>query len=1098
MASYHIRVKVLSRSTGRSGIAAAAYRARTKIHDERQGLTFDYSKKKDLVHSEIMRPDGAPDWMGNRTMLWNKVEAGERRKDAQILREVEVALPRELNREQRITLVREFVKDNYVSKGMVADINLHMDDGNPHAHILLTMRDVTEDGFGQKNRRWNQRSLIFQWRKNWADIQNQHLQRAGYDITVDHRSFIERGIELEPKFRIESSYYNKDRDLDNVQEIKRIMRENGEKIIADPYVALKALSHHKALFKDEDIQIFASTHSDDAQQFQKVCDAIYECDELVTLGVDADDLNKYTTQDLIDAEKAMLSTSKTLSEKSKHKVKDRYIEQAIATRTMNTDQEKAFRNIVQGGDAAAVIGYAGSGKSYTLGAVREAYEAQGYRLMGMALSGIAAEGLQQESGIESSTIHRQMYSWEKGYELPDKKTVIVVDEAGMVGTRQMQKITEYVKNAKAKLVLVGDYDQLQPIEAGGSFRGIVQEIGAATIGKIIRQNIEWHQEATRLLSGGREEVVEALDRYDAKGHIKLTEGLDDAKRQLIDAWKDKIIGAEQGAEKKSIILAYRNDDVRDLNQLAREVWRGEGRLSDEEVRVETAKGKRSFAEGDRILFRKNEYSMGVKNGSLGTIEAIEGDTFVVGLDRGGTVAFDPKDYKSFDHGYAATVHKSQGVTVDNTFVLATRHFDKHATYVALSRHRDDLKVFAGIDPESRRWDTFKDFGHLKMMLSRDGKKELIRDYGVHRAVEVDLSKVYKTGYYEVTVTSDKLKKPWTRTLVVSGKHNTREHRLELRTKAQEFAGQAAKVAGVDKRSMSIKVEKINDDRFVALNEKWKKEKQAKQDARTQNHFLSKTRMAQVKWPPFAKEEQARLLEKYSERYSQMIRFAGKREQVQGEYGGDFNHKGVRVGIIDTGREGHATYTLVPFAEELDAFKGKDVRYNLAARKVFGTLQKQMRMTVTDTVKDRSHTKTVTIEMGNVEDEVAQKKALARAGRRGFGPNSGQLKVSFAELTPEQKMQRQPEQAQEKRAFRILVEVPGTKRPFEKIKLVDRWERPEAIQKSVDRSARKYVSELAFKLRLKPEQVRRFKVDVAEVPFERHMEKTKSRDQGLQL
>jgi ATP-dependent exoDNAse (exonuclease V) alpha subunit len=275
-------------------VAAAAYRARTKIHDERQGITFDYSKKRDLVHSEIMLPEGAASWMGNRKMLWNRVEAGERRKDAQIFREVEVALPRELDREQRVALVREFVRDNFVSKGMVADINLHRDEHNPHAHILLTMRDIDGEGFGQKNRSWNQRALVPQWRKNWADIQNQHLRQAGYDITVDHRSYIDRGIDLEPQIKMGPACHDKDGDLDRVEELKRIMRENGERIIKNPNIALKALSSNKALFTDEDIHDFVRSHSRGNEQFQAACEAIYKSRELVFLGKGAGGHKRYT------------------------------------------------------------------------------------------------------------------------------------------------------------------------------------------------------------------------------------------------------------------------------------------------------------------------------------------------------------------------------------------------------------------------------------------------------------------------------------------------------------------------------------------------------------------------------------------------------------------------------------------------------------------------------------------------------------------------------------------------------------------------------------------------------------------------------------
>lgn len=305
MAIYHMSIKILSRSTGRSGVASAAFRARTRIHDERQGLTFNYSSKADLDYSEIMLPDGAPSWMMDRYKLWNAVEAGEKRKDAQIYREVEAALPLELDRKQRIALVREFVKDKFVSEGMVADINIHQDKGNPHAHIMLTMRYVTAGGFGMKNRSWNQRALIFKWRKGWADIQNRHLRKAGYDITVDHRSYKDRGIDLEPQIKMGPSTYNSDADLEQVKEFKRIKRDNGKRIVEYPSIALKVLSLNSKLFTDEDVQQFAQSHSEGRKQFQAVCDAIYNCSELITLGANSDNLKKYTVRETVKTNDSM-------------------------------------------------------------------------------------------------------------------------------------------------------------------------------------------------------------------------------------------------------------------------------------------------------------------------------------------------------------------------------------------------------------------------------------------------------------------------------------------------------------------------------------------------------------------------------------------------------------------------------------------------------------------------------------------------------------------------------------------------------------------------------------------------------------------------
>ncbi len=148
MAIYHFTAKIISRSQGRSAVAAAAYRSASELHDQRQGQSFDYSDKPHVVHSEIILPEGAPAWMADRSQLWNAVELGEKRKDSQVAREVEFAIPQELSQAEGIALAREFVQREFVARGMVADLNVHWEEDNPHAHVMLTMREVNEQGFG--------------------------------------------------------------------------------------------------------------------------------------------------------------------------------------------------------------------------------------------------------------------------------------------------------------------------------------------------------------------------------------------------------------------------------------------------------------------------------------------------------------------------------------------------------------------------------------------------------------------------------------------------------------------------------------------------------------------------------------------------------------------------------------------------------------------------------------------------------------------------------------------------------------------------------------------------------------------------------------
>ena len=195
MAIYHLRATMISRSQGRSATAAIAYRVAERIEDRRTGLVFDYAARGGVDHTEILAPDHAPDWVRDRSELWNRVEESETRKNSQVAREVRVALPDELTHAQRVALVRDYAQAQFVDRGMVADIALHApgragDERNHHAHILLTTREVDADGFTTKNRDWNKVEVLEGWREAWARDSNAALERAGVEDRVDHRTLV--------------------------------------------------------------------------------------------------------------------------------------------------------------------------------------------------------------------------------------------------------------------------------------------------------------------------------------------------------------------------------------------------------------------------------------------------------------------------------------------------------------------------------------------------------------------------------------------------------------------------------------------------------------------------------------------------------------------------------------------------------------------------------------------------------------------------------------------------------------------------------------------------------------------------------------------
>ncbi|MQU84289.1 Ti-type conjugative transfer relaxase TraA, partial [Sinorhizobium meliloti] len=772
MAIMFVRAQVIGRGAGRSIVSAAAYRHRTRMIDEQAGTSFSYrGGASELVHEELALPDDIPAWLkaaiDGRSVakaseaLWNAVEAHETRADAQLARELIIALPEELTRAENIALVREFVRDNLTSKGMVADWVYHDKDGNPHIHLMTALRPLTEEGFGPKKvpvlgedgeplrvvtpdrpngkivyKLWaGDKETIKAWKIAWAETANRHLALAGHEIRLDGRSYAEQGLDgiaqkhLGPEkaalARKGIAMYFAPADLARRQEM-------ADRLLAEPGLLLKQLGNERSTFDERDIARALHRYVDDPVDFANIRARLMTSDELVLLKpqqVDAETGKAkqpavFTTREMLRLEYAMARSAEVLSRRKGFGVSNaraaaavRSIETADTEKPFRLDPEQvdAVRHVTRDNAIAAVVGLAGAGKSTLLAAARVAWEGEGRRVIGAALAGKAAEGLEDSSGIRSRTLASWEMAWESGREQLQRGDVLVIDEAGMVSSQQMARILKAVEDAGAKAVLVGDAMQLQPIEAGAAFRAITERIGFAELAGVRRQRDAWARDASRLFARGK--VEEGLDAYAQQGRIVETETRAEIVDRIVADWanarRDLLQKSADGEHPgrlrgdELLVLAHTNDDVRKLNEALRNVMIGEGALAGARE-FQTARGLREFAAGDRIIFLENARFVEprarrlgpqyVKNGMLGTVVSTgdrRGDTLLsVRLDSGRDVVISEDSYRNVDHGYAATIHKSQGSTVDRTFVLATGMMDQHLTYVAMTRHRDRADLYA--------------------------------------------------------------------------------------------------------------------------------------------------------------------------------------------------------------------------------------------------------------------------------------------------------------------------------------------------------------------------------------------------------------------
>ena len=737
MAIYHFTTKIVDRKSGRSVIAAAAYRAAARLKEYRTNKSWDFTHKRGVPYTEILAPKGAPDWAFGREQLWNTVDQIEKRKDAQLARDIEIALPIELGATAQVALLRDFAQRHFVAAGMVADCAIHRDNpNNPHAHVLLSMRHLTPNGFSRlKERSWNTRSSLQAWRRGWAEVANEHLAKAGLSTRIDHRTLKAQGLDLIPGRKIGVSLERQQspqlpyRIAERVAEQRAIAAENGSQIITDPNVAIKALTHYQATFTEHDIARFINTRTDGADQFREAYLRVTTSPELVLLGTDDRGRKRHTSREMLEVESTMLYHAELMTLRNGHGVAKHRSTSASLQGDLNSEQRVAFDYLVSPGDLKSLVGIAGSGKTHLLKATCRAWESQGYTVKGAALAGIAADGLTRVAGIDARTLASYDLAWQGGRDRLTSSDVLLVDEAGMVGTRQFARLLEAAYEAKAKIVLTGDPEQLQAIEAGAPFRGIIAESGAVELNEVRRQTLAWHRKATRQLAQG--ETADALAAYDAAGAVIQTPTRDLAKVALIKQWS---ADARTKPDQSRLILAFTKKDVHELNEMARSVRRVHRELGHAET-IETELGMREFASHDRLYFLRNEGSLGVKNGFLGTITSINDGVMQVRLDgKNEQVTVDTRFYRELDHGYAATLYKAQGVTVDRSYLLAASHWDRHATYVGLSRHRQSATLFYAaedfgatpavgegrIDVRARQ--QFVD------VLSRARPKELAHDY----------------------------------------------------------------------------------------------------------------------------------------------------------------------------------------------------------------------------------------------------------------------------------------------------------------------------------------------------------------------------------
>ena len=466
------------------------------------------------------------------------------------------------------------------------------------------------------------------------------------------------------------------------------------------------LTEHEAVFREEAVYsavaIAALNTGEGANEVEEAVSGLLDEGEIVEVGRDDLGLPVYSTQEMAQAEAELVELARQAEENHRHRLTSREVEPLVQAGGLSEEQRDAVRFVTEGSDIAVMEGSAGAGKTHALRTVCEVYRRAGRRVIGTSTAWRMANQLGDDLSMEAKATDAWLASDRAGKPFLDRNTVLIVDEAGQLSSRQMLDVLQAAEKAQAKVILTGDQRQLQAIGAGPGLRLVAEQVGAVRIDTIVRQRQEWARMAVTDLSLGR--AGRAIAEFEQHDALKWCVDGPDAVRQAVSDWKSF---KKTHPSKTAMVLARTNKQVAALNAEMRKHLRETGRLSEKEysIQVVSPSGRSvtlAVSVGDQVLFKKRIDALGVINGTSGVVTGIvptpSGLALAVNV-RGHAVRFDTNEIADesgrvpLAHAYATTVYSAQGATVDSAFVVADHTMKRNEIYVAASRARDHCSIY---------------------------------------------------------------------------------------------------------------------------------------------------------------------------------------------------------------------------------------------------------------------------------------------------------------------------------------------------------------------------------------------------------------------
>jgi len=695
------RIEIVGRSKGGSACRKSAYNARIAIQDEREDVTYNFARKGDNVYHAVLLPSHVDRRFQDPRILMNEVEYCEKRKNSQLLKDVVIALPddKELNLNDRIAITHKIIEEmGWVKNGLGVQVDIHQPhDGekNWHAHLLITTRRFSADGtvLGAKAVNLNpefrkvggkafiipETQMIHERARN---VINNYFAKLGLENRVDPIAIVPQ--QHVRRVRTHNAVYKAAKD-------NKLRRIANIEAIRDSNTVLMRITRQQSIFTERDI-FRAVKEIPDVDERVAIVNQVLANEQLVKLYYhDGKDSKYYTTKEIRGEELRLLRVADKVHDQINYNNSPNLQKDIDKLDKLNISQKNALHHILLADQGIRILrGRAGTGKSHILAAAHDVVSTQGKEVVGLAPTHKAVSELRNKGYQDCNTVKGFLFKLYNGKATLEKNSMIVVDEAAMVGTADYLELFKVAQEYRCNLILAGDERQLTSIDRGGMFAVLGNKFGSYTLKDIKRQSQSWGQKMAQKFS--EYDVAGGLAILESQRGLKIDRNLNASMNRLINDWKKSRFDVSE-----RLIITVRNKEVDSLNKSIRGVLKASGKLTGEEYRRTVTGGKspkqdEDYAIGDRIIFRSTDKRFNIENGEFASLVAVSKDKFTAVTDLGKQVSFDPTQTK-FKHGYATTIYKAQGTSIKDVYVLHDNVGNNRNTYVAMTRHVDEVKLY---------------------------------------------------------------------------------------------------------------------------------------------------------------------------------------------------------------------------------------------------------------------------------------------------------------------------------------------------------------------------------------------------------------------